>query len=135
MSIIKKNFFLEYQKKSESFMNKIKISSYNEASDFHSDLYSYILCKYLLYGEIKDITDLTELAELSVAKTVRMTKVNAFKADSSASCEGTTSAMNKKVLLLLDIQKEFNIKFRVDQTADLTDTKKIAQAVFEILNK
>ncbi len=134
MSIIKnKNGLLIYQQKATGYMEKIKSAQYSGWEELHEDLYAFILSKYILIGDVTDIYDLTELAELSVAKTIQMTKINAFKADSAHSCEGTTSAMNKKVLLLMAIQRELGIQFSPSRTADLTDTRMIAKEVYQLL--
>ena len=85
-------------------------------------------------GDVTDIYDLTELAELSVAKTIQMPKEGSKQLDGAHSCEGTTSAMNKKVLLLMALQKGLNIKFSAQNTANLTDTRLIAQEVWKLLN-
>ncbi len=42
--------------------------------------------------------------------------------------------MNKKVLLLMALQKGLNIKFSAQNTANLTDTRLIAQEVWKLLN-
>ena len=86
-----------------------------------------------MLGDVTDVYNLTELAELSVAKTIRMPKEESRQLDGAHSCEGTTSAMNKKVLLLMALQKGLGIKFLPDTTADLTDTRQIAQEVWHLL--
>ena len=135
MSIIKKkNGLLMYQKKAAEYMEKLTTTSYPNWEALHQDLYGFILSKYILLGDITDIYDLTELAELSVAKTIRLPKEDSQQLDGAHSCEGTTSAMNKKVLLLMALQKGLNIKFSAQNTADLTDTRLIAQEVWNLLN-
>ena len=115
MSIIKKKSgLLMYQKKSAEYMEKIKATPYPDWKSLHHDL--------------------TELAELSVAKTIQMPKEDSKQLDGAHSCEGTTSAMNKKVLLLMALQKGLNIKFSAQNTANLTDTRLIAQEVWKLLN-
>lgn len=135
MSIIKKKGgLLMYQKKSAEYMEKLKSTTYPDWEALHEDLYGFILSKYILLGDVTDIYDLTELAELSVAKTIRLPKEDSKQLDGAHSCEGTTSAMNKKVLLLMALQKGLNIKFSAQNTADLTDTRLIAQEVWKLLN-
>lgn len=134
MSIIKhKNGLFLYQKKSAEYMKKLQSLSYPTWETLHEDLYGFILSKYILLGDVTDVYNLTELAELSVAKTIRMPKEESRQLDSAHSCEGTTSAMNKKVLLLMALQKGLGIKFLPDTTADLTDTRQIAQEVWHLL--
>ena len=134
MSIIKhKNRLFLYQQKSVEYMKKMQSLSYPTWETLHEDLYGFILSKYILLGDVTDVYNLTELAELSVAKTIRMPKEESRQLDGAHSCEGTTSAMNKKVLLLMALQKGLGIKFLPDTTADLTDTRQIAQEVWHLL--
>ena len=134
MSIIKhKNGLFLYQQKSVEYMKKMQSLSYPTWETLHEDLYGFILSKYILLGDVADVYNLTELAELSVAKTIRMPKEESRQLDGAHSCEGTTSAMNKKVLLLMALQKGLGIKFLPDTTADLTDTRQIAQEVWHLL--
>lgn len=134
MSIIKhKNGLFLYQQKSAEYMKKLQSLSYPTWETLHEDLYGFILSKYILLGDVTDVYNLTELAELSVAKTIRMPKEESRQLDGAHSCEGTTSAMNKKVLLLMALQKGLGIKFLPDTTADLTDTRQIAQEVWHLL--
>lgn len=134
MSIIKhKNGLFLYQQKSVEYMKKMQSLSYPTWETLHEDLYGFILSKYILLGDVTDMYNLTELAELSVAKTIRMPKEESRQLDGAHSCEGTTSAMNKKVLLLMALQKGLGIKFLPDTTADLTDTRQIAQEVWHLL--
>ena len=134
MSIIKqKNGLLMYQKKSSEYMKKLQTTPYPDWESLHRDLYGFILSKYILLGDVTDIYDLTELAELSVAKTIKMPKEDSAQLDGAHSCEGTTSAMNKKVLLLMALQKGLGVKFEAGNTADLTDTRLIAQEVWQLL--
>lgn len=134
MSIIKhKNGLFLYQQKSVEYMKKMQLLSYPTWETLHEDLYGFILSKYILLGDVTDVYNLTELAELSVAKTIRMPKEESRQLDGAHSCEGTTSAMNKKVLLLMALQKGLGIKFLPDTTADLTDTRQIAQEVWHLL--
>ena len=108
MSIIKhKNGLFLYQQKSAEYMKKMQSLSYPTWETLHEDLYGFILSKYILLDDVTDVYNLTELAELSVAKTIRMPKEESRQLDGAHSCEGTTSAMNKKVLLLMALQKIF----------------------------
>lgn len=134
MSIIKhKNGLFLYQQKSVEYMKKMQSLSYPTWETLHEDLYGFILSKYILLDDVTDVYNLTELAELSVAKTIRMPKEESRQLDGAHSCEGTTSAMNKKVLLLMALQKGLGIKFLPATTADLTDTRQIAREVWHLL--
>lgn len=134
MSIIKnKDSLLIYGKKADECMNRLKNTKYESAEALHEDLYDFVLAKYLLTGDVIDVYNLTELAELSVAKSIKLTKINAFKADSAHSCEGTTSAMNKKVLLMMVLQKQLGITFPPETSAEITTTLLLAEEIFKLI--
>ncbi|MCU6761179.1 Uncharacterised protein [uncultured Roseburia sp.] len=136
MSMIKNmDDLLSCKKKADGYARILSAGNFTDWQSLHEILYQFILCKYSLYGICHDIYSLDTLAQMSVAKTIQMTGKDAFKADSKASCEGTTSAMNKKILLLMAIQKLMGISFPREVTAKLTDTKLIARAVFELSAK
>ena len=63
-----------------------------------------------------------------------MPKEDSKQLDGAHSCEGTTSAMNKKVLLLMALDLRLYIKFSAQNSANLTDTRLIAQEVWKMLN-
>ena len=102
--------------------------------ELHTYIYDYVLYKYNLFGEVSDVYVLDDLAELSVAKAIKLSKEQAIAYDNKASCDGATSAMNKKVLLLMAIQKELNIKFPLDEVVQIKDTKKLTSVVYRQLN-
>ncbi len=112
----------------------IKERNCKTIEELHQQIYSYVLYKYNLFGEVKDVFKLDDLAQMSVAKAIKLSKEQAIEFDNNGSCEGTTSAMNKKVLLLMAIQKELSIKFPMEKTAYITTTKELASAVWQELD-
>ena len=102
---------LSCKKKADGYARILSAGNFTDWQSLHEILYQFILCKYSLYGICHDIYSLDTLAQMSVAKTIQMTGKDAFKADSKASCEGTTSAMNKKILLLMALQRRRGIFF------------------------
>jgi hypothetical protein len=87
----------------------------------------------MLYGTVDDVFSLNKLSELSVARAIRLSEEGIKKIDNPATCEGTTSAMNKKVLLLMAIQKELNFKYPIEIIANIETTMDLADAVYKAL--
>lgn len=102
-------------------------------SDLADSIQRYVLHKYLLDEESMHVISLKELAELSVARSLKLDKDRAVLKDSPSTCEGATSAMNKKVLLLLAIQRDLGIEFQPDKTAGIETTSDLAEAVWNQL--
>lgn len=100
-----------------------------DAAALHEHIYEYVLYKYNLSGEVRDVYVLNDLAELSVAKALKLSREQAVAFDNKGTCDGTTSAMNKKVLLLMAVQRELDIRFPPLETAKITTTQLLADAV------
>ena len=129
-----KNYLISHREHAQHQIDYIKAHRHMEEDELHTYIYDYVLYKYNLFGEVADVYVLDDLAELSVAKAIKLSKEQAIAYDNKASCDGATSAMNKKVLLLMAIQKELNIKFPLDEVVQIKDTKKLTSVVYRQLN-
>ena len=129
-----KNHLISHREHAQHQIDYIKAHRHMEEDELHTYIYDYVLYKYNLFGEVADVYVLDDLAELSVAKAIKLSKEQAIDYDNKASCDGATSAMNKKVLLLMAIQKELNIKFPLDEVVQIKDTKKLTSVVYRQLN-
>lgn len=129
-----KNHLISHREHAQHQIDYIKAHRHMEEDELHTYIYDYVLYKYNLFGEVADVYALDDLAELSVAKAIKLSKEQAIAYDNKASCDGATSAMNKKVLLLMAIQKELNIKFPLDEVVQIKDTKKLTSVVYRQLN-
>ena len=129
-----KNHLISHREHPQHQIDYIKAHRHMEEDELHTYIYDYVLYKYNLFGEVADVYVLDDLAELSVAKAIKLSKEQAIAYDNKASCDGATSAMNKKVLLLMAIQKELNIKFPLDEVVQIKDTKKLTSVVYRQLN-
>ena len=129
-----KNHLISHREHAQHQIDYIKAHRHMEEDELHTYIYDYVLYKYNLFGEVAEVYVLDDLAELSVAKAIKLSKEQAIAYDNKASCDGATSAMNKKVLLLMAIQKELNIKFPLDEVVQIKDTKKLTSVVYRQLN-
>ncbi|WP_462416818.1 hypothetical protein [Eubacterium ramulus] len=129
-----KNHLISHREHAQHQIDYIKAHRHMEEDELHTYIYDYVLYKYNLFGEVADVYVLDDLAELSVAKAIKLSKEQAIAYDNKASCDGATSAMNKKVLLLMAIQKELHIKFPLDEVVQIKDTKKLTSVVYRQLN-
>ena len=117
-----KNHLISHREHAQHQIDYIKAHRHMKEDELHTYIYDYVLYKYNLFGEVADVYVLDDLAEQAIAY------------DNKASCDGATSAMNKKVLLLMAIQKELNIKFPLDEVVQIKDTKKLTSVVYRQLN-
>lgn len=102
---------------------------------FYDCMRGFVLTKYML-GE-SDFTpesSFDDLVEISLAKTMKIDKSLVEEFDTARSCDGATSAMAKKVLLFMAIQKELNIELPAGPTAKLKSLDELIELTWEQLN-
>ena len=130
-----KNEILSDRARAEKEIAYIKEHPEISKEELHEHVYEYVLFKYNLSAEAEGVYALDELAKISVAKAIRLSKERAIAYDNRGTCEGATSAMNKKVLLMMAIQRELGIKFPLDKTAGIKTTHELAAVTWEELRK
>ena len=105
-----------------------------DVQTLHPVLRRYILGKFLLPSSV-EACGLTELCEWSVARAARLEVGKTGLTDRPSSCEGVTTTMQKKILLLMAIQKELGITFQREETAEFETTQDLAGAVLRGLRE
>lgn len=81
------------------------------------ELRQYILSKYMLTGVDCGTDNFNELTELSLSRSMKVSKDLVKEFDTAKSCDGATSAMAKKVLLFMNIEKVLEIQIPAEQSA------------------
>lgn len=129
-----KNDVIEAKRQSDDIIRQLKDHEYWHCEDVVRMIHRFVLLRFLLTAEDTDAIDLKILAEKSVEKSIQKYG-DTGASDNTASCEGVTSAVKKKILLLMAIQRELGIRFPADKTADLNTTVKIGVEVFTLLEQ
>lgn len=114
-------------------LDALRAGNFETPEELHGLLRRFVLNKYLLPPDVTE-ESLNQLAAMSVERTMELYGA-AGRPDHAATCEGTTSAMNKKVLLLMAIQKELDIRFDPAETAEMKTTRAISRVVFRMLKQ
>ena len=73
--------------------------------------------------------DLGELARLSVAKAGRLSRSELELLDVSKRCGATSSAMTKKVMLLMSVQRDFHVSLARADTAAIESCAQLARVI------
>ena len=76
----------------------------------------YILAKFMLERDECEGVDFQKLSELSLSKTMRISPELVKEFDTARSCAGATSAIAKKTLLYMAIQKALKIELAAEKT-------------------
>ena len=98
-------------------------------------LRSYVLARYLLTPEEAEGVDFQALAELSLAKSVKLSPELVKEFDTARSCAGATSAMVKKTLLYLSIQKELHIELDAPKTPKVHSFEDFSRLVWDAMQR
>lgn len=99
--------------------------------DYASHVRSYVVHKFLLDTEdYRSAGDgLMDLARQSVTVSARLSRANRELLDVSKHCGATSSAMTKKVMLLLAVQRDFEVDLSGEDTADIETTRQLADII------
>ena len=98
------------------------------SEELHQHLRDYVYAKYLL--DASDEDDIDELTALSIARALKLDKDLMKEVDNAAECTGSTSAMRKKVLLVMSLQKSVGVELAPSATAQVSTLKALAELIF-----
>lgn len=93
----------------------------------HEHLRKYVLAKYMLDEEVCPTDIINEIMFISLERAMHTDRALIKEYERGGSCESTTPAITKRILLFMTLQQELNIKLapyemaRVVSIADLTD--------------
>ncbi len=95
----------------------------------------YILFRFLLDDESCGTDDLIELANRSIARSLNINEKDVADLDLSHSCTGSSSAVTRKILLLMALEKALDIEIQPEESALITSVADLAELVFTKMKK
>lgn len=99
-----------------------------DAHELHRHLKAYVNAKFLLDDVEEDSID--ELVAMSIARALKLDKKLLAEVDNAAECTGSTSAMRKKVLLIMSLQKSIGFELDPSETASVETLEELADMIF-----
>ncbi|MGD9162749.1 MAG: hypothetical protein PVG39_30365 [Desulfobacteraceae bacterium] len=130
-----REMLLEAQKKSAEQVLLIKGQVPLTRDFFHKSLRNYILYKFMLEEEECTGDNLDEITEISLAKSAGISKELVQDLDIAKTCSGGSSAMTKKVLLFLAIQKDFNVYLPTEGTGNVRTLSDLSELVWNAMSE
>ena len=121
-----KAIILSSKKVAAADMAEIKAAMPLEKEFFRGKLRSFVLHRYMLSDEAGLPDDFNALTELSLSQSMKISPELVKEFDLAKSCDGATSAMAKKVLLFMTIQRELGIELPAMETARLKSLSQLA---------
>ena len=128
-----REMLLRSRKAAQEHMDRIKGAAPLTRGLLREALSHYILSKYMLDGVDCGTENFNALTELSLSRSMKVSKELGKEFDLAKSCDGATSAMAKKVLLFLNIQRELGLEIPAEESAkDITLTQ-LADLIWEVM--
>lgn len=121
-----KTRILESRKKAAAAMEAVLTADPLEKDFFKEKLRDFVLAKFMLTPGEDLPEDFSALAEYSLSKSMKISPELVKEFDLAKSCDGVSSAMAKKVLLFLAIQKQLQIELPAKGTAKLKTLDELA---------
>ena len=93
---------------------------------FSRKLRDFVLHKYMLSPEMELPENFSALTEFSLSRSMKISPELVKEFDLARSCDGASSAMAKKVLLFMAIQRELGILLPARASAQITTIQALA---------
>ena len=116
-------------------MAEIKAAAPLTKELFTEKLRDYVLHKYMLDPAAALPEDFSALTDLSLARSMKISPELVREFDLARSCDGASSAMAKKVLLFMAIQRELGIELPAMASARITNLAALAELAWNELLK
>ena len=121
-----KETILNSRKKADAAMQAIRTADPLTREFFGEKIRDFVLAKYMLSPGEDLPENFNALAELSLSRSMKISPELVKEFDLAKSCDGVSSAMAKKVLLFLNIQKQLQIELPAKGTATLKTLDELA---------
>ncbi len=103
--------------------------------DTFSELFTLYLCnKFMLTPEELMTDNFYEICQLSAEKASNLPKGLLDASELASKCGGATTAMNKKVLFLLAVNREYGIVINADESVRIETFTELKRLVYDKLN-
>lgn len=122
-----KELILSSKRVAAADMAEIKSRAPLSKDLFTRKLRDFVLHKYMLSPEAELPEDFSALTELSLAQSMKISPELVKEFDLAKSCDGASSAMAKKVLLFMAIQRELGIELPAMETARIKTLRELAE--------
>ena len=130
-----KELILSSKKVAAADMAEIKGAMPLKKDFFSRKLRDFVLHRYMLSPEDELPEDFGELTELSLSQSMKISPELVREFDLAKSCDGATSAMAKKVLLFMTIQRELGIELPAMESARLKSLSQLADMAWDEMLK
>ena len=126
-----KQMLAESGKRAQEQIDRLKESGAISFGELNSCITAYIQAKFMLKPEECEGVDFQELSELSLAKSMKLSPDLVKEFDTARSCAGATSAIVKKTLLYMSIEKSLGIELAAEKTPKVHTFEDVSMLVWD----
>ncbi|MBQ7573257.1 MAG: hypothetical protein IJT23_03275 [Clostridia bacterium] len=113
-------------------MNKMQNGDYNCVEDFTCLLRGYILKKFLL-DENCTADKISDLLDESIKKILILTNEEGFDMSDNPTCTGSSSKIEKKLLMLVKLKKDLGLEIGIDELVFYGTVTELSEKIYELL--
>lgn len=128
-----KKRILKEQSESQYLAAKIRSNNHWTEEEFKSLFFSYMCFKLSLKPEEVTTDNFYEICQISAEKIAKLPHGKLDAAENASKCGGATTAMNKKILFLLAVNREYQIKLDADDSIQIDTFTDLTNCVYKKL--
>lgn len=125
-----KEKILRQKRDSDQYRKSILNSKNLNQKDFSRLFFYYMCAKFSLEPEEITTDNFYEICQISAEKIAKMPHGELDAAENASKCGGATTAMNKKILFLLAVNREFGIRLSADDSVSINTYKELCECVY-----
>ncbi|MCD7864836.1 MAG: hypothetical protein LUG54_02205 [Clostridiales bacterium] len=114
------------------FILKKKNLTYEE---FDRAFTAYLCDKFMLEPSEINTDDFYEICQISADKAANLPKGALDASELASKCGGATTAMNKKVLFLLAVNREYGIEIKAEESVRIETFSELKELVYEKIRR
>ena len=116
--------------RAEEILNQLKEKKEMPYEAFDGLLRAYTMARFLLPEETKE-DEINRLAAMSIARIYKIPAEKLMETDKPSGCTYATSVADKKVLLILSVQKALDVKIPGAQSVKIKTLTQLVQCLWE----
>lgn len=125
-----KNKILKNKTHAKACLETLSSTPNIRKNEFGKIFTEYLCFKFLLVPAEINTDDFYEICQLSVEKASSLPPGLIDSSEFASKCGGATSAMNKKILFILTLKKEFSIEISPQESVNITTLSQLIECVY-----
>lgn len=127
-----KEKILKQKKDSQAYVQMILESRQNLSREAFGKLFfKYMCAKFLLEPDEITTDNFFEICQISAEKASKLPHGSIDAAEAASKCGGATTAMNKKILFLLAVNREYGITLTAEDSVQIDTFTQLCDVVYK----